>query len=497
MTMTEPASLAPQFTIDRAPGMLIGGRRTEAATGRTRDTADPSTEEVLATVPEAGPVDVDLAVAAARAAFEPGAPWRRMSPADRGRIIHRIGELILEHADELALLDCLDNGKPLSAARHVEVPMAASLFDYMSGWSGKLTGRTLPLFAPEPGQFLASTSREPIGVVGQIIPWNYPLMMASWKLAPALAAGCTIVLKPAEQTPLSALRLAGLFAEAGLPEGVVNIVTGDGIPGAALAAHPGVDKIAFTGSTEVGREIVASAAGNLKKVTLELGGKSPNLVFADADLEHVVAQSIGAIFFNQGESCIAGSRLYVQRPVFDQVVAAMSAAARTIVVGRGTDPATQMGPLVSAEQLARVAGFVDDAATAGATIATGGRRIGDRGYFYEPTIVTGTSPDMRIEAEEVFGPVLVAIPFDTEEEAVALANRSPYGLAAGVFTGDTGRALRVSAALQAGTVWVNTWNILDASLPFGGYKQSGWGREMGEQALDAYLETKSTVIAIR
>jgi len=474
--------------------MLIGGDWVDAVDGDTFVTVDPATERVLATVPRGRAADVDRAVRAARAAFEPGSPWRTMSPSQRGRIIHRIGDLILEHADELALLETQDNGKPIVYARHADLPMAADLFHYMSGWATKIEGETIPFSVAPPGRFLSYTVREPIGVVGQIIPWNYPLMMAAWKLAPALAAGCTIVLKPAEQTPLSALRLGELIQQAGVPDGVVNIVTGDAEAGAALAAHPDVDKVAFTGSTEVGKLIVQAAAGNLKKLTLELGGKSPNVIYADADLEKAVAGAAGAIFFNQGESCIAGSRLYVERPVFDTVVAGIKEAATKITVGVGTDPQTQMGPLVSAEQLDRVLGYVNSGLEDGATVITGGHRIGNEGFFMAPTIFTGTTPQMRVEVEEIFGPVLVAIPFDSMEDVVPKANDTPYGLAAGVFTRDVSKAFQTANALRAGTVWINTWNVLDAALPFGGYKQSGWGREMGHEVLRNYLETK-TVIA--
>ncbi|KAA2253573.1 aldehyde dehydrogenase family protein [Solihabitans fulvus] len=480
---------------DPAPRkMLIGGEWVDAVDGDSFDTVDPATERVLTTVPRGRAADVDRAVRAARAAFAPDSPWRRMSPAERGRIIHRIGDLILEHADELALIESLDNGKPMFYARHADLPLTADLFHYMSGWATKIEGNTIPFSSAAPGQFLSFTTKEPVGVVGQIIPWNYPVMMASWKLAPVLAAGCTVVLKPAEQTPLSVLRLAELIQEAGVPDGVVNIVTGDGEAGAALAAHPDVDKIAFTGSTEVGRLIVQAAAGNMKKVTLELGGKSPNIVYADADLDKAIATSANAIFFNQGESCIAGSRLYVQRSVFDQVLEGIREEAKKIRVGRGIDEGTQMGPLVSAEQLDRVLGYVGTGREEGATVYSGGSRIGDQGFFMEPTILTDTEPQMRVVAEEIFGPVLVASPFDDLDDIAVAANDTPYGLAAGVFTKDVAKAFTTASAIRAGTVWINTWNVIDAALPFGGYKQSGWGREMGREVLENYLETK-TVIA--
>ncbi|MCT9010808.1 aldehyde dehydrogenase family protein [Streptomyces sp. NPDC054766] len=485
----------PAPGISTAPRkMLVDGVWVDAIDGAVLETVDPATEQALATVPLGGAADVDLAVRAARAAFEPGSAWRRMSPSQRGRLIHRLGDLVLEHAGELALTESRDNGKPVSYAAMADIPMAADLFHYMSGWTTKIEGNTIPFSAAPPGSFLSYTTREPIGVVGQIIPWNFPLMMAAWKLAPALAAGCTVVLKPAEQTPLSALRLGELIQEAGFPDGVVNIVTGDGGTGAALAAHPDVDKVAFTGSTEVGKEIVRASAGNLKKLTLELGGKSPNIVYADADLERAVAASAGAVFFNQGESCMAGSRLYVQRPVLDQVVEGLVAEMNRLVVGVGADPATQLGPLVSKEQLDRVRGYVESGVHDGAVPHTGGQILPDTGYFVPPTIFTRTAPGMRIVDEEIFGPVLVVLPFDRLEDVVDIERANPYGLAAGVFTRDVGKAFRTADAMRAGTVFVNTWNALDSALPFGGYKQSGWGREMGHAVLENYLETK-TVIA--
>jgi phenylacetaldehyde dehydrogenase len=494
--MTTIESVRETAAAPALPGprtMLIGGEWVDALDAAVFETVDPATEEVLGSVPRATRPDVDRAVTAARAAFEPAAPWRRMPPAERARIIHRIGDLILEHADELALIESRDNGKPVVYARHVDMAMAAGMFHYMSGWATKIEGNTMQMSSAPPGTFLSFTLREPVGVVGQIIPWNYPLMMASWKLAPVLAAGCTVVLKPAEQTPLSALRLGELIQEAGVPDGVVNIITGDGEAGAALVEHPGVDKVAFTGSTEVGRSIVRASAGNLKKVTLELGGKSPNVVYADANLEQAIAGSANAIFYNQGESCMAGSRLYVERPVLDEVVAGISAAARNCKVGSGLEPDTQIGPMVSAEQLDRVMGYVESGIGEGATVSTGGERVGDRGFFVSPTILTDVTPRMRVVAEEIFGPVLVVLPFDTLDDVVEIERDNDYGLAAGVFTRDVSKAFRTASAMRAGTVFVNTWNTLDVTMPFGGYKQSGWGREMGHAVLENYLETKSVI----
>jgi phenylacetaldehyde dehydrogenase len=479
--------------------LFIGGQWVPAVSGRTFNTPNPATGQTLATVAEADTADVDRAVSAARTAFESG-PWATtMTPAQRGRILWRVGDLILEHAEELAELESLDNGKPRLQAQFADVAIAADIFHYMAGWSTKLEGSTLSLSVPyAPGaEFHAYTLREPVGVVGQIIPWNFPLMMASWKLAPALACGNTCVLKPAEQTPLTALYLAELLVQAGLPDGVVNVLPGFGATaGAAIAAHPQVDKVAFTGSTEVGKLILQAAGGNLKKVTLELGGKAPNIVFADADLDLAVKGAADAIFFNQGQVCCAGSRLYVESAIYDDVVAGVSEIARNLKVGDGTDPSTEMGPLVSAEQLDRVSNLVQSGLEAGASAAAGGTRRDGAGYFYEPTVLTQTRPDMRVVNEEIFGPVLVTDSFDTPENLVAKANDTIYGLSGGIWTRDVSKAHRFAKSVKAGTVWVNCFNILDSGLPFGGYKQSGWGREMGHEVLDAYTQTKSVVVRL-
>ncbi|MCC6744660.1 MAG: aldehyde dehydrogenase family protein [Acidobacteria bacterium] len=479
--------------VARPRTMFINGQWVHAASGKTFDTYNPATGEVLAQVAEGDAEDINRAVAAARAAFDTG-PWRTMTASERGRLIWKLGDLIEEHVAEFAELETLDNGKPLTISRAADVPLAAELFRYMAGWATKLEGSTIPLSVPyTPGAiYHAYTVREPVGVVGQIIPWNFPLLMAAWKLGPALAAGCTIVLKPAEQTPLSALRLGELIDEAGFPPGVVNVVTGFGeTAGAALAAHPDVDKVAFTGSTEVGRLIVHAAAGNLKKVTLELGGKSPNVVFADSDVDRAIAGAASAIFFNHGQCCCAGSRLFVERSIFDRVVEGVSDAASKIKVGPGLDPSTDMGPLVSEEQLNRVCGFIDSGMSDGARAVVGGKRVGDKGYFVEPTVLVDTSDDMKVIQEEIFGPVVAAIPFEDPSQLVARANDSVYGLAAGIWTQDVAKAHAVAAQLRAGTVWINCYNIFDAALPFGGYKQSGWGREMGKEALENYTETKA------
>jgi len=478
---------------------LIGGKWVPAASHKTFDVFNPAEASVVARVAESGKEDINRAVTAARRAFESG-PWRRLTPSERGKLIWRIGDLILENADELAELESLDNGKPRTVARVADIPLAADLFQYMAGWATKIEGHTIPIsvaYAPD-ARFHAFTLREPVGVVGQIIPWNFPLLMAAWKLGPALATGNCVVIKPAEQTPLSALRLGELIMEAGIPEGVVNIVTGFGeTAGAALAAHPDVDKIAFTGSTEVGKLIVHAAAGNLKKVSLELGGKSPNIVFKDVgDLDAAIAGAANAIFFNHGQCCCAGSRLMVERDIFDEVVSGVAEHAKKIKLGPGLNLDTQMGPLVSEEQLTRVTNYLHQGKQAGACYLTGGTRAGDRGYFVQPTVVKNVKPGMSIVREEIFGPVVVAEPFSKPEDLVSRANQTDYGLAAGIWTRDIAKAHRIAAELRAGTVWINCYNVFDAALPFGGYKQSGWGREMGREVLELYTQTKAVVVGL-
>jgi phenylacetaldehyde dehydrogenase len=490
-TTTAPVELhrSVQEFLSQPRKLLIGGQWVGAQSGKTFETYNPATGEVLAQVAEGGRAEIDQAVSAARKAFEKG-PWPDMPPAERGRLLWKVADLIEQHLEELAELETLDNGKPLLFSRIVDVPSAVAFFRYMAGWATKVEGTTIPLSAR--GKYFAYTLREPIGVVGQIIPWNYPLVMAAWKLAPALAVGCTCILKPAEQTPLTALRLGELMQEAGFPDGVVNIVPGFGeTAGAALAAHPDVDKIAFTGSTAVGKLIANAATGNLKKVSLELGGKSPNVVLADAELRVAIPGSANAIFFNQGQVCTAGSRLFVHQSIFDRVVEGVAAEAGKLKVGPGINISNNMGPLVSEEQLSRVCGYFDMGAKEGAKAVAGGKRIGSAGYFVEPTVLVDVKPEMKVVREEIFGPVVTAIPFDEPEEVIAFANDTVYGLASAVWTRDISKAHRMAAKLRAGTVWINCYNVFDPALPFGGYKQSGWGREMGHAALDLYTESKS------
>ncbi|MDO8184924.1 aldehyde dehydrogenase family protein [Conexibacter sp. JD483] len=477
--------------------LLIGGEWRDSVSGKTFETYDPATGAVLATVAEGDKQDVELAVAAARKALD--GPWAKLNPSERGRIVHRIGDLIMEHAEELAELETLDNGKPKGVALAADVPLAADLFWYMAGWATKLNGGTINPSVPYmPGaEFHAYTLREPVGVVGQIIPWNFPLLMAAWKLGPALTTGCTVVLKPAEQTPLSALRLAELIQEAGVPDGVVNVIPGFGeTAGAALAQHPGVDKVAFTGSTEVGKLIAQQATGNLKRVSLELGGKSPNIVFSDADVDAAIAGAAQGIFFNQGEVCSAGSRLYVQEDQFDRVVEGLTSAAQSIRVGHGLDPDTEMGPLVSQEQFDRVTRYLSIGEQEGNRATAGGSAIDGEGWFVQPTVLVDAKPEHTIVQEEVFGPVIAAMPFSDVDDLARQANDSHYGLAAGVWTRDISKAHKLAKRIKAGTVHVNSYHVFSAELPFGGYKQSGWGREMGEEVLNNYMETKSVIVGL-
>ena len=497
-------SLQPQtagaraFLARREQRMLIDGEWVEAVSGARLDTINPATGESLGSIPAGAAADVDRAVSAARRALADPA-WRDLTPARRARLLSRMADLMEQHLDELAELETLDNGKPLWAGTYAEIPGGIAQFRYFAGEATRIEGTTIPTsidYQPAGKKIFAYTVKEPIGVVGAIVPWNSPIVLTAMKIAPALAAGCTMVLKPAEDTSLTAIRLAELALEAGFPKGVLNVVTGLGeSAGAALAAHPGVDKIAFTGSTEVGKLMLEAARGNLKKLTLELGGKSPAVVLADADLDLAIPGVANAIFFNSGQVCVAGSRLYVQRSIFGRVVAGVADYARGLKLGHGLDPTTQMGPVVSQRQAQRISAYIDSGRREGANVVTGGGRLGPAGTFIEPTLLVDVKPTMQVVREEIFGPVVVATPFDSPEEVMALANDTDYGLAASIWTTSLSHAHRMASAFRAGTVWINCHSMYDASLPIGGVKQSGWGRDSGHQAVDNYLETK-TVCAV-
>jgi aldehyde dehydrogenase (NAD+) len=467
--------------------LFINGTWRPPLSGETYSPINPATEEPVAPVGKGDERDVEAAVAAARKAFDEG-PWPRMSPHERGRIVWKLGELIQQNLDEMARLESLCTGKTLFDSGKVEIPFAAEVFRYYAGWASKIHGETLQLRE----NAFTFTLRHPVGVVGAIVPWNFPFLLSSWKIAPALAAGNTVVLKPASQTPLTALKFAELCQQAGLPEGVFSVVTGPGGKvGMALVRDPRVDKIAFTGSTDVGKQIMREAAGTLKRLSLELGGKSPNIVFADADMEAAIRGAMTGIFYNKGEVCAAGSRLFLEERIHDEFVAKLTERVKGLKVGDPMDKATRMGPVVSKQQMETVLSYIEAGKREGARLVAGGSRVGSKGYFIEPTIFDGVTNRMKIAREEIFGPVLSVIPFKSVEDGIAEGNSTAYGLAAAVWTRDVGKALKAARAIRAGTVWVNAYNLFDAALPFGGFKESGFGREMGSAGLDHYTEVKS------
>ncbi|MCG3126236.1 MAG: Phenylacetaldehyde dehydrogenase [Phycisphaerae bacterium] len=491
--MTATATLTPQSVKIGPTKLLINGEWQNSASGKTFPTINPATEEVIAQVAEADAPDVEAAVKAARRAFEDGA-WSKMSAADRGRLMYRLADLIEANKKELAALETLDNGKPFGDALAADLPLTIACYRYFAGWTDKIHGKTIPVAGP----YFTYTRHEPVGVCGQIIPWNFPLLMQAWKLAPALACGCTVILKIAEQTPLTALRVGELILEAGFPPGVVNLLPGYGpTAGQALARHMDVDKVAFTGSTEVGHLIMKYAAeSNLKRVTLELGGKSPNIVFADTDLDAAAEGAHFALFFNQGQCCCAGSRLFVEQKVHEQFVEKLVTRAKNRKVGDPFARGIEQGPQVDKEQFGKVLGYIEAGKKEGAELMCGGGRVGNKGYFVEPTVFNNVKDEMKIAQEEIFGPVMAVMPFKDVDEVVKRANRTAYGLAAAVWTRDIEKAHSVAARVRAGTVWVNCYDVFDAAAPFGGYKQSGLGRELGEYGLQNYTEVKTVTVKI-
>jgi aldehyde dehydrogenase (NAD+) len=488
-TATEPRRKARR---SHQTKLLIDGKWCDSQSGKTFATDNPATEERIADVAEGDAADIDLAVKAARRAFDSG-PWRKTDARDRGILMNKLADLIEKNIDELAELETLDNGKPISEARHGDLPLVIDCFRYYAGWADKIHGQTVPIR----GNYFCYTKREPVGVAGQIIPWNFPMLMVAWKWGPALAAGCTVVLKPAEQTPLTALRVGELALEAGYPAGVINIVPGFGeTAGDALVKHPGVDKIAFTGEGRTAQIIMRNAAETLKRITFELGGKSPNIVFADADLDAAVGGAIIGMYLNQGQCCCAGTRLFVQDTIHDAFVEKLAAQVQARKVGDPFDPKTQMGPQVDRAQYDKILSYIDKGKAQGARCVTGGEKLGGKGFFIKPTIFTEVKDDMAIARDEIFGPVLSVIKFKEVDEAIDRANTTDYGLAAAVWTRDIGKAHAIADRVRAGTVWVNCYDVFDAAAPFGGFKRSGIGRELGEKSLDNYTELKTVTIAL-
>ena len=488
--MTSPEQTSARIS---ATKLLINNRWVNSKSGKTFPTINPATGEEICQVAEADAADVEEAVRAARAAFQRGA-WHKMAASERGRLLNKLADLIEKHADELAQLESLDNGKPVAVARAADLPLTIACYRYYAGWADKVQGKTIPI----DGDYFCYTRLEPVGVVGQIIPWNFPLLMQAWKLGPALCTGNTVVMKPAEQTPLTALRIGELILEAGFPEGVVNLLPGYGpTAGAAIANHMDVDKVAFTGSTEVGHLIMEAAAkSNLKRVTLELGGKSPNIVFADADMDQAVEGSHFALFFNQGQCCCAGSRLFVEEKAYDEFVERSAARAKKRTVGNPFDPKTEQGPQVDQAQFDKVMGYIDSGKREGAKLVCGGSRVGDKGYFIEPTVFADVKDEMTIAQEEIFGPVQSILKFHDMDELVDRANNTMYGLAAAVWTRDVTKAHAVAKDVRAGTVWINCYDVFSAAAPFGGFKQSGIGRELGEYGLQQYTEAKTVTVKL-
>lgn len=494
--MTQATATAPKKSSVQRPKvkdqpLLIGGKWQDSVSGKTFATTDPATGETICQVAEGDKADVDLAVKAARKAFEEG-PWTKMAASERGQLLHRLADIIEKHKEELAALESLDNGKPYKDALAADLPLTIKCYRYYAGWADKVHGKTIPV----EGNFFCYTRHEPVGVVGQIIPWNFPLLMQAWKWGPALAMGCTMVLKPAEQTPLTALRVAALAQEAGIPDGVINVVPGYGpTAGAAISGHKDIDKVAFTGEYLTGQIIMEAAAkSNLKRVSLELGGKSPNIIFADADLDAAIEGAYFGLFFNQGQCCCAGSRLFVEEKIHDQVVDRLVQRAKVQKVGDPFAAETTQGPQVSQEQCDRIMGFIEAGKKDGAKLLTGGKRVGERGYFIEPTVFDKVTDDMKIAKEEIFGPVMNVLTFKDANEVLKRGNQTFFGLAAAVWTRDITKAHRLANGLRAGTVWINCYDVFDAAAPFGGFKMSGIGRELGEYALEHYSEVKTVYV---